>query len=63
MNKSRTKYITVKLTEKEAEALLHALGNSTGFGDDMKAIFGDDKRRMKSCWDGEEKIKRALYKK
>jgi len=51
--------LKILLTEPEAKALLHALGNSTDYGDIMESLF-PNKTQRNNAWRAEEKIKREL---
>lgn len=53
--------ITVTYTELQLQSVLHALGNSTILGDDLKDdLFNGDGVHARACLQGEEKMKIAL---
>lgn len=56
-----SRYIIVRLTEKEAREALHAMGNSLDSPEDALAIFADDRRNINAACRAADKIERALY--
>ena len=61
------KHIVVRFTIKEAENLLHGLGNTTDFSDALESIFDANNKRekannIKACLRAETKIRKALIK-
>ena len=54
-----TRYVTVKMTERQWGLILHALGNTTHHPDAMEAVFSSAVDRS-ACEAAEMKIRRAL---
>ena len=54
-----TEYVTIKMTKKEARALLEAAGNTCDHEDALVAVFCGDKQEMRSCMSGYEKLRQA----
>lgn len=54
------RYATIKLTKKEAMAIIEALGNTTGHNDVLVNCFNFDYRSINACLRGQNKIEKAI---
>lgn len=52
--------ITIKLTAKQAQALLRAAGNTLGWEGDAINVFNGDRRDMNAAYKAQEIIREAL---